>query len=934
MFRNPRENLYLSTKELVKPSVGRPPTPPKSSKAANKKSPRHEIQLDRQQNLNIHSSAKKPVKSKRSFPGKIPAGKSNTSILEFFKRVDAPVKEEKIFLDRGSQSLYRQPSPKLLSLESDSDESYDHLRFNETTGSIKKRRISGDNSMKDQITILNRDTLESKSAREIIESIPNESSSLTLPTIKINPRKGGPFFEDSDTDEESHNSVMESSVSLKFLAKEEKDPVNDIQLSIKPDPDSPMGNVSKIESKNNYFSEKTLSNEKKSVQELVATSEDLYKRNVTNLDLGIIKTEFPPNQEKLIKQQTNDLSRISDEWDCFEDDEISAGDFDAGEEFVGRKWMEEQGKFESEDGSLIKIENSNKEPEFLQKGLASTTCPVCNTEFRNISENFFSKHVNECLDFSLAPKLVSNQTELVESKPAQSDFKSKSARRAAIPKPGQESPFELEALNSTSSSAFSRLMSGKVEDTAWANAAASENSSRGKPAYQRTCPFYKIIPGFSICVDAFRYGAVQGCNAYFLSHFHSDHYIGLSSSWCHGPIYCSKVTANLVKQQLRVDPKYVFPLEFEKKFKIPETPNVYVSMISANHCPGSSLFLYEKITDMGASSRTQRVLHCGDFRACPAHISHPQLMPDVLDSITKQYKHQKIDVCYLDTTYLDPRYAFPPQEQVIQACADMCLSLKSERAEEDSSWEMAKRERISPGMSKFLGAARSKVGEGRLSTSPPSTKNRGRLLIVCGTYSIGKERICLGIARALDCKIFAPARKMRICAALEDEELMSRMTSDPREAQIHMQMLMEIRAETLQDYLNSFKPHFSRIVGFRPSGWTYKPPTSRGTQTATIPQILNSPSWRSSFCLSDLIPQRGSTRESACFGVPYSEHSSFRELTMFICALRIEKIIPTVNVGSAAGRAKMKGWIERWLAERRKNGPIRIGDGENEVKWC
>jgi len=63
---------------------------------------------------------------------------------------------------------------------------------------------------------------------------------------------------------------------------------------------------------------------------------------------------------------------------------------------------------------------------------------------------------------------------------------------------------------------------------------------------------------------------------------------------------------------------------------------------------------------------------------------------------------------------------------------------------------------------------------------------------------------------------------------------------------------------------------------------------------------------------------------------------------MFVCALRIEKVVPTVNVGSAATRAKMKSWIERWMAERRKAGVIKVVEGkvvegkggeEGVVRW-
>jgi DNA cross-link repair 1A protein len=465
-------------------------------------------------------------------------------------------------------------------------------------------------------------------------------------------------------------------------------------------------------------------------------------------------------------------------------------------------------------------------------------------------------------------------------------------------------------------------MTSHAEDIAWKTAAASEVASRGKPAYQRTCPFYKILPGFSICVDAFRYGAVEGCQAYFLSHFHSDHYIGLTSNWAHGPIYCSKVTANLVRTQLHVDPKYVVDLEFEVEREVPGTDGVTVTMIPANHCPGSSLFLFEKVMGKGK----KRVLHCGDFRACRAHIEHPLLRPDVQDAITGKTRQQKIDVCYLDTTYLNPKYAFPTQQDVIKACADMCISLSPTFADKDDGWETMKRERAGAGMVQFLanGSKTDLKEESDPTDQRPS--NRGKLLVVVGTYSIGKERMCLGIAKALNCKIYAPLSKARVVSCLEDEELSSRLTTNPREAQVHMTPLFEIRAETLDEYLRDYSDTFSRAVGFRPTGWNYRPPNSRFTESPSVQTVLYGQSWKSAYTMRELVPQRGSTKRASCFGVPYSEHSSFRELTMFCCALRIERVIPTVNVGSARSREKMRTWVERWRVERRKSGLFKAED--------
>lgn len=485
---------------------------------------------------------------------------------------------------------------------------------------------------------------------------------------------------------------------------------------------------------------------------------------------------------------------------------------------------------------------------------------------------------------------------------------------------GKQSPFAIEAAtNSANYSAFSRIMTENVEASAWAAAAAREVASRGKRAAERTCPFYKIIPNFSICVDAFRYGAVEGCEAYFLSHFHSDHYIGLGKKWCHGPIYCSQITANLVIQQLGVEAVWVKPIPFDETVDVPGTQGAKVTMLEANHCPGSSIFLFEK----EVRGRLQRVLHCGDFRAHPKQIQHPRLAPEIKDPVTGKTRLQRLDSVYLDTTYLNPKYSFPNQEDVIQTCAEICVKL--DRGEPlDSATSAA-----SIHMSNFV--SREPANPTTSTMTNTNTRNKSRLCVVIGTYSIGKERICLGIARALNSKIYASAYKQRITRALDDPDLTSRLTSDPHEAQVHMHSLMEIRPNTLSDYLTTLKPHFSRIVGFRPTGWTYRPPKGRMTESPDVEKVLYSESWQTPFSEKDCKPQRGSTEEAACFGIPYSEHSSFRELTLFCCSLRIGRIVPTVNVGSATSRDKMKMWIERWEAYKRSNGLYKVK--ETATRW-
>jgi len=87
------------------------------------------------------------------------------------------------------------------------------------------------------------------------------------------------------------------------------------------------------------------------------------------------------------------------------------------------------------------------------------------------------------------------------------------------------------------------------------------------------------------------------------------------------------------------------------------------------------------------------------------------------------------------------------------------------------------------------------------------TPTKGKLLVVVGTYSIGKERIVVGIAKALGTKIYASAGKRRICGCLEDEELMDMITDDPKEGQVHMTRFVPPRPPN-----SSFKPVLPSIT--------------------------------------------------------------------------------------------------------------------------
>ncbi|KAJ1398370.1 beta-lactamase-like protein [Ochromonadaceae sp. CCMP2298] len=139
---------------------------------------------------------------------------------------------------------------------------------------------------------------------------------------------------------------------------------------------------------------------------------------------------------------------------------------------------------------------------------------------------------------------------------------------------------------------------------------------------------------------------------YFLTHFHGDHYGGLTASWRWGTIYCSDTTANLICNIMKVKEEWVRRVAMDSTISI---QGAKVTFLSANHCPGAVLLLFQL-----SSGLTH--LHTGDMRYSPAMKLYPAL------------QSAKVDRLYLDTTYAHPKHTFLPQDESISTIVSAAVA--------------------------------------------------------------------------------------------------------------------------------------------------------------------------------------------------------------------------------------------------------------------
>lgn len=136
----------------------------------------------------------------------------------------------------------------------------------------------------------------------------------------------------------------------------------------------------------------------------------------------------------------------------------------------------------------------------------------------------------------------------------------------------------------------------------------------------------------------------------------------------------------------------------------------------------------------------KRILHVGDFRAHSSMLINPFICSKPINTI------------YLDTTYCNQKYTFPPQSDVID----------------------------------FV-----------VQTTRTYLKENKKTLFVCGTYSVGKEKVFKAIAIDRDIKIGVTKAKYNLLNCFDDEELAQRLTLDYTEAQLHILSLGKLNFKVI-----------------------------------------------------------------------------------------------------------------------------------------
>lgn len=425
----------------------------------------------------------------------------------------------------------------------------------------------------------------------------------------------------------------------------------------------------------------------------------------------------------------------------------------------------------------------------------------------------------------------------------------------------------------------------------------SKKSQTARVIQRPKLPEIKILSfvnGHRIVVDGFNFDRDPTITQYFLSHFHSDHYMGIRKSWDHGTIYGSQITINLMISKFNVNRDLVRVLPTNQETWI--CHNVSVITLDANHCPGASVFLFQEWDDK-RQNLVKQILHTGDFRSNPSLISR-------LNSICPR----ALDQVYLDTTYLIPGFHFPSQDSVLGVTSQFAsqLAAKGIRPYFNDSQQT---------IFKFIARA-------------ASARILYKCLFLVGTYTIGKEKLAIAIAQALKTKIYIPKKspRHRIISQYLSYFPEGMITHEREESCVHLVPLSILRStESIDTYFKDHSKMYQDVVGFIPTGWTF---TNKYAKAPDLPTLESKIQYCEQLLQDDgnnlldvrfIEKQYKKHNKYQIFSVPYSEHSSFKDLVQFGTQVPTREILATVNLHSLERIKEMHEWFKVWQSIQDRN---------------
>lgn len=155
------------------------------------------------------------------------------------------------------------------------------------------------------------------------------------------------------------------------------------------------------------------------------------------------------------------------------------------------------------------------------------------------------------------------------------------------------------------------------------------------------------IADLTIYADEFHPAA----STVLISHYHRDHLRGLPADGGPAPVLTSPLTATLLRAIDGVPMRRMTPIATGSTYFLQDGEReVALTAYDANHCPGALMFLLEW--------EGRRALYTGDFR-----------LNDRLRALAHQIG--EVDWLYLDTTYDDPQYVFPPPEAAVEQVLEL-----------------------------------------------------------------------------------------------------------------------------------------------------------------------------------------------------------------------------------------------------------------------